>query len=177
MSIPAMAYLNTNSTGQPLFIVDRDWLKQGSKARKSWTGNVRNCSLYGLAIRHTEQSRPEKSRQRMSKPRSRPRRLDRRADASISNGPCEQEHDVHNPSAVVQTESNMYAFDSVVKQSAATTNHFASVSTTSTDVTWSIHLPLLPSPSSAIPGYEQIEGLDCDFDYCKYLHPAFRAPH
>lgn len=42
------------ASGQPLFIVDHDWLKQDFKARKSWTGNVRNRSLYGLAIEVSE---------------------------------------------------------------------------------------------------------------------------
>lgn len=49
-----MTSSNSKSTGQPLFLVDHDWLRQDSKSRKSWTGNVRNRSLYGLAIQVSE---------------------------------------------------------------------------------------------------------------------------
>jgi len=49
-----MSQPSTRSTGQSLFMVDKDWSKQGSKARKSWTGNVRNLSLYGLPIQQIQ---------------------------------------------------------------------------------------------------------------------------
>lgn len=85
MSILVMAHLNTNSAGQPLFIVDRDWLKQGSKARKSWTGNVRNRSLYGLAIQVTEYDASEKGSKRKAESRPKRRCLNRQDEASGSD--------------------------------------------------------------------------------------------
>jgi len=170
-----MAHLNTNSTGQPLFIVDRDWLKQGSKGRKSWTGNVRNRSLYGLAIRVTEYDASEKGSKPKTKPRPKRRRLNRQDEASGSDEHSEREQDVQYAPPVLQTESAVYAFDFAARLPAATTNYSGSIFASSADAPWSFHQVLQSSLGPALPAFEQIRGLECYADYCKYSIPDFRA--
>ena len=158
-----MAEPSTNSTGQPLFIVDRDWLRQGSKARKSWTGNVRNRSLYGLAIQVTEYDVPEMGSKRIIKSRS----SRRRDEASGSERQREHEQIVRDAPPVVQTRPSSHTLGVPKRQLARGTSQVDSTSALAADALWSQNQPPQPPVGSALPGFELIKGLECYLDYCE----------
>ena len=162
-----MAQVNTNSTGQSLFIVDRDWLKQGPKVRKSWTGNVRNRSLYGLAIQVTEYDVPERIDKRKAKPKSKRRRLDEQNEARGGRVQSKNEQDVEPGPSMLQAEPNVHAFDILDSQSVTTTNRVGSVRNPASDASWYLNQNFQPPTNYALPGFEKIKGLECYLDYCK----------
>ena len=145
--------------GQSLFIVDRDWLRQGSKARKSWTGNVRNRSLYGLAIQVTEHDVPEKAKRGRKKTRYTQRSQHRDEDSGTDS-------QTEQPSAV--RAASMHSTDSNLKRlgSLPITNAVAPRSTP-TNRPSSADIVPKALPSFIPLGFERIKGLECYLDYCK----------
>lgn len=170
-----MAPTNPDSTGQPLFIVDRDWLRQGSKARKSWTGNVRNRSLYGLAIQVTQYDVPGTAARKKPQTKAKRRRRDKQGDATDSESQGESEKlrrqqnsSVHieqrndTPSAVLQGR-NIGLADNPPGLPVPAQN-FES---------WPANPSLHPPISSGFPGLQCIKGLECYLDYCKFFAVRF----
>lgn len=161
-----MASANSDSTGQPLFIVDRDWLRQGSKARKSWTGNVRNRSLYGLPIQVTQYEGA--NARRKSQTRAKRRRRDKQSDATDSESQGESE--------TVRQQQNQLVMIEQRNENPATLLHSASIATRDavampaparTLESWPSNPALHPPISSNFPGLEHIKGLECYLDYCE----------
>ena len=167
LSISIMAQQNTTSAGQPLFIVDRDWLRQGPKARKSWTGNVRSHSLYGLAIQVTDCDVPEKGNKHKKKAKSKRRRLNRQDEASDSEGNFEHEQAVQYAPPVAQTQPDPQALGCFGGHHSKTINASNGIVSVTTDAPQALEQMLQPSIRSAPPGFEQIKGLECYLDYCK----------
>ena len=172
-----MASTNPDSTGQPLFIVDRDWLRQGSKARKSWTGNVRNRSLYGLAIQVTQYDVPGTAARRKSQTKAKRKRRDKQNDAtdSESQGESEKIPQQHNPSLRVE-QSNDTAATVLHSENTASGDDAPGVLVPVHNFeAWPGNPSLHPPISSGFPGLECIKGLECYLDYCKSLtvsHPS-----
>lgn len=165
--IPGMARCNTNSVGQPLFIVDRDWLRQGSKARKSWTGNVRNHSLYGLPIQITKYDVPEKVSKRKSKARLKRTRPERPDEASGS-----EMHTGHERPPSHAFHSKQYLQDEHAlrwhgQQPAETYNQIDGILGMPSVTPWSLSPALQPSLCSMLPGLESIKGLEHYLHYCE----------
>lgn len=159
---------NPDSAGQPLFIVDRDWLRQGPKARKSWTGNVRNKSLYGLAIQVTQYNTPEKSPRGKRKSRSSGKRRDKQDDNSGSECQSEQEQQAREarPTAHPQPDARQSTF--VQTKDAGTKDSLPTISDTYAQLSsWPTDQPLHGCTNLGPPGFERIKGLECYLDYCK----------
>lgn len=162
-----MASTNPDSTGQPLFIVDRDWLRQGSKARKSWTGNVRNRSLYGLAIQVTQYEGA--TPRRKSQTRAKRRRRDKQGDTTDSESQGESENVPRQPNSLVQIEQ--------LNDNSATLLHIGNFAAGNDTLgvpvaarnfeSWPSNPALHPPISSGFPGLECIKGLECYLDYCR----------
>lgn len=163
-----MAPPNSDSSGQPLFIVDRDWLRQGSKTRKSWTGNVRNRSLYGLAIQVTQYDVPGAAARRKSQTRNKRRRRDKQGEATDSESQGESESSFPHEQPLTQvlppnaplTVSNRQPADTNESQLQLPASIYGS---------WPQNPALHPPVSSGMPGFECIKGLECYLDYCENL--------
>lgn len=160
--------VNPQSAGQPLFIVDRDWLRQGPKARKSWTGNVRNRSLYGLAIQVTQYNTPEKGARGRRKSRSTARRRDKQDDTSGSECQSEQEQNAQQPLPGVNLHPKAQQLNSTRAEDAGTKNSLPTISNTYAQLSSRPELRHMRGCSPpAPPGFERIKGLECYLDYCK----------
>lgn len=156
-----MAATNPTSAGQPLFIVDRDWLRQGPKARKSWTGNVRNRSLYGLAIQVTQYDVPGAAARRKSKTRGRSKRRDKQGDATDSESQGESERCLQRAAssmAIRQTNRNPAPIDQDQTDPVGA-------------YSWPENPALHPPISLGLPGLKHIRGLECYLDYCELYRP------
>lgn len=165
-----MANVNPDSSGQPLFIVDRDWLRQGSKARKSWTGNVRNRSLYGLAIQVTQYDVPGTATRRKSQKKPKRRRRDKQGEATDSESQGETEQRLQQNTTFVQAHRADTTSTTILQNQNAITDDDAAdmLVTTRRPDAWPENPALHPPISSSFPGLECIKGLECYLDYCEF---------
>lgn len=172
-----MTSSNPDSSGQPLFIVDRDWLRQGSKSRKSWTGNVRNRSLYGLAIQVTQYDVPgaaatRRKSQTKTKGKTKRGRREKQSEAtdSESQGDPEPSHRQDPSLEVVQYHNTPPT--SIVSSQNVATDGFVPSMPISAYMSWPENPALHPPISSGLPGLECIKGLECYLDYCTIFIPG-----
>lgn len=164
-----MGTVNPDSTGQPLFIVDRDWLRQGSKARKSWTGNVRNCSLYGLAIQATQHDVPGTAVHRKSQTKAGRKRRDKQGDAIDSESQGELDRCLQQNTPLMQIQQEHHSSiparhnrTSSIGDDTVTLDHVYAPKS------WPENPALHPPISSGFPGLECVRGLKCYLDYCEF---------
>lgn len=165
-----MAAENPNPAGQPLFIVDRDWLRQGPKARKSWTGNVRNRSLYGLAIQATQYDVPGRAARQKSQTRLRKTDREKQIDATDSESTSEPEQVLSRATTPMRTQSE-YAPDSTMTQNQKLlavpgTNMLGCARSFDS---WPENPALHPPISTNFPGLRYVRGLECYLDFCEFF--------
>lgn len=161
-----MASDNSDTVGQPLFIVDRDWLRQGPKVRKSWTGNVRNRSLYGLAIEVNEDDILRKGTRKKARINSRRKRRERQEPAVES-----QNENVHASLELLAAQNHPSAPLEVIQDSrfAVARNGPSAMIVASANDSWQDDTTLPPSLFSNPNGFGIIKGLEQYLDYCMSL--------
>ena len=157
------------ASGQSLFIVDHDWLKQDFKTRKSWTGNVRNRSLYGLAIQvseHGPSSKEDHSGKRSRRKRRSKTPNDNDSDSTFEQEPLLRQHPgLGARSASVPPTQNA---DSILSRKPS--NSLLQPGSTSDNKTFSLsddshQLPQVDTDSSSLGQitYPQIDMDKCEF--------------
>lgn len=168
-NLQEMATGNPDPTGQPLFIVDRDWLRQGPKARKSWTGNVRNRSLYGLAIEVTQYDVPGTAGRRKLQTKPRKKRRDKQSDATDSESQGEPERSLQHRASWTQAQQEQHPGLMTAHQDrASSVGDDANVLDNARGLeSWPENPALHPPISSGFPGLKCIRGLECYLDYCE----------
>lgn len=152
-----MGASKSGTAGQPLFIVDRDWLRQGSKARKSWTGNVRNRSLYGLAIEVTDYDVPQKGARSRTRTTAKRRRINK-------SGKIIGE-DTLQP--ILTFPSNDLKQPTAPNTASYPIQDPCLMDITSTDAFRTGGHVQLPQPFPRSSTFDSIKGLECYLDYCK----------
>lgn len=164
-----MTTLTPGSVGQPLFIVDRDWLRQGAKARKSWTGNVRNHSLYGLPIQVTQYNVPGSAARRKLQTKVRRRPCDKQVETTDSESLSEPERALSQEARPSPTQQPATTISNFVtsQRSDPFGDSVPTLNRTRSFQAWPEHPAGHPPISLGFPGLKGVRGLECYLDYCK----------
>lgn len=155
---PVMSSQPQRSTGQPLFMVDHGFAKQS----KSWTGNVRNRTLYGLGVSGEPASKqPKKSRRRPRK-----RGLQPGVDVYDSSS------DITSSSQQAIEDNRNDPFDANIRSRTPSSTKFPPGFTYSPEREPPRPASNLSGATSALYGLnalESIKGLECYMTYCEFV--------
>lgn len=143
------------SSGQPLFMVDHGFAKQS----KSWTGNVRNRTLYGLSVAGEAASKTKKSRRRSRKPPTKP-----------GSEVHDSSSDITSSSRQAGEDRRRESFDSMAPPRTPPSTKFPHRFVPSPDkeqVRRGSNLSGTPSALYGLNALDSIKGLECYMTYCK----------